>query len=127
MEPSKVADLGSIRDIGRTALKLTTQIVTLWYRAPELLMGGTEYSHSIDIWSVGCLFVELLTLKPLFPGSSELETMMRIFRVLGKPTEEQWKCFSNLPLAPKLKQHFSRFPETSTLKSTLSFLSPGGA
>jgi len=122
----KVADLGSIRDIGRTALKLTTQIVTLWYRAPELLMGGTEYSHSIDIWSVGCLFVELLTLKPLFPGSSELETMIRIFKVLGRPSDSQWKCFRDLPLAPKLRQHFSRFPSASTLKSTLSFLSPAG-
>ena len=84
----KVADLGSIRDVGRTTLKLTTQIVTLWYRAPELLMGGSHYSHSIDIWSFGCLFVELLTLKPLFPGTSELETAVRIFKLLGRPSSK---------------------------------------
>eukprot|EP00008_Paramoeba_atlantica_P008321 CAMPEP_0201481198 /NCGR_PEP_ID=MMETSP0151_2-20130828/5497_1 /ASSEMBLY_ACC=CAM_ASM_000257 /TAXON_ID=200890 /ORGANISM="Paramoeba atlantica, Strain 621/1 / CCAP 1560/9" /LENGTH=745 /DNA_ID=CAMNT_0047863283 /DNA_START=79 /DNA_END=2316 /DNA_ORIENTATION=- len=123
----KVADLGSVRDIGRTALKLTTQIVTLWYRAPELLMGGTDYSHSIDLWSVGCLFVEMLTLKPMFPGNSELETMQRIFRVLGTPPAEQWKkLFSFLPLAPKLKDQLHRYPTKSTLKDTLSFLSPAG-
>jgi cell division cycle 2-like protein len=123
----KVADLGSIRDIGRTSLKLTTQIVTLWYRAPELLMGGTEYTHSIDLWSVGCLFVELLTLKPLFPGNSEIETMYRIFKILGRPNEDIWnRRFSFLPLASQLNDHLARFPNHSTLKEMLSFLSPAG-
>ena len=123
----KVADLGSIRDIGRTSLKLTTQIVTLWYRAPELLMGGTEYTHSIDLWSVGCLFVELLTLKPLFPGNSEIETMYRIFKILGRPSEDVWsRRFSFLPLASQLNDHLVRFPNHSTLKEMLSFLSPAG-
>ena len=84
----KIADLGSIRDIGRTTLKLTTQIVTLWYRAPELLMGSSKYNHSIDMWSFGCLFVELLTLKPLFPGTSELETAVKIFKLLGRPSSK---------------------------------------
>jgi cell division cycle 2-like len=123
----KVADLGSIRDIGRTSLKLTTQIVTLWYRPPELLMGGTEYTHAVDLWSVGCLFCELLTLKPLFPGNSEVETMYRIFKILGHPSQDMWiRLFKYLPLAPKLSDHLQRFPAHSTLKDMLSFLSPAG-
>jgi serine/threonine protein kinase len=71
----KVADLGSIRETGRTQLKLTTAVVTLWYRPPELLLGAKDYTSAIDIWSVGCVFVELLALKPPFPGYSVPEMM----------------------------------------------------
>jgi cyclin-dependent kinase 2 len=51
----------------------TSDVVTLWYRAPELLLGSTEYSTPIDIWSIGCIFAEMVTKRPLFPGDSEVD------------------------------------------------------
>ena len=56
------------------------KVVTLWYRAPEILLGSTEYSTPVDIWSVGCIFVEMVTKTPLFPGDSEIDQIFRIFR-----------------------------------------------
>eukprot|EP01094_Clydonella_sp_ATCC50884_P029442 TRINITY_DN9220_c0_g1_i4.p1 TRINITY_DN9220_c0_g1~~TRINITY_DN9220_c0_g1_i4.p1 ORF type:complete len:806 (-),score=303.03 TRINITY_DN9220_c0_g1_i4:476-2809(-) len=101
----KVADLGSIRETGRTPLKLTTAVVTLWYRPPELLLGAKEYTSSIDMWSIGCVFVELLALKPPFPGYSVREMMSWILTVLGDPDEETWrKCYAHLPEANTVKQ-----------------------
>ena len=59
------------------------QIVTLWYRPPEILLGEKVYSTAVDIWSIGCIFAELVTKKPLFPGDSEIDQLFRIFRTLG--------------------------------------------
>lgn len=59
------------------------QIVTLWYRPPEILLGDKVYSTAVDIWSIGCIFAELATKKPLFPGDSEIDQLFRIFRTLG--------------------------------------------
>lgn len=56
------------------------QVVTLWYRAPEILLGGRQYSTPVDIWSIGCIFVEMVTQRPLFPGDSEIDQLFRIFR-----------------------------------------------
>lgn len=56
------------------------QVVTLWYRAPEVLLGGQRYACPIDIWSVGCIFAEMVTKKPLFHGDSEIDQLFRIFR-----------------------------------------------
>jgi cell division cycle 2-like protein len=56
-------------------------VVTLWYRAPELLLGVKEYSTHIDVWSLGCIFGELLLMEPLFPGKSEVDELNRIFKV----------------------------------------------
>ena len=74
----KVADLGSIRDAGRTALKLTTAVVTLWYRPPELLLGNTHYTNAIDMWSIGCVIVEMLAMAALFPGRDVDDMMIRV-------------------------------------------------
>jgi len=68
----------------------TSDVVTLWYRAPELLLGSTEYSTPIDIWSIGCIFAELVTKRPLFTGDSEVDQLYRIFRILGTPNEKIW-------------------------------------
>ncbi len=61
------------------------EVVTLWYRAPEILLGATEYSTGIDVWAIGCIFAELVTKKPLFAGDSDIDQLYRIFRVLGTP------------------------------------------
>lgn len=61
-------------------LSNTKQVVTLWYRSPEILLGGRQYSTGVDMWSVGCIFAEMCTRKPLFPGDSEIDEIFKIFR-----------------------------------------------
>lgn len=58
------------------------QVVTLWYRAPEILLGSQRYSTPVDVWSVGCIFAEMVTKRPLFHGDSEIDQLFRIFRQL---------------------------------------------
>uniref|UniRef100_H3BYM4 cyclin-dependent kinase n=1 Tax=Tetraodon nigroviridis TaxID=99883 RepID=H3BYM4_TETNG len=68
----------------------SNEVVTLWYRPPDVLLGSTEYSTSIDMWGVGCIFYEMITGRPLFPGSTVEDELHLIFRILGTPTEETW-------------------------------------
>jgi cyclin-dependent kinase len=86
----KIADLGLGRAFTVPLKSYTHEIVTLWYRAPEVLLGASHYSTPVDIWSVGCIFAELARKSPLFPGDSELQQLLHIFRLLGTPTEEVW-------------------------------------
>ncbi|KAK9902816.1 hypothetical protein WJX75_007237 [Coccomyxa subellipsoidea] len=86
----KVCDFGLARQFGSPLRPYTHNVVTLWYRAPELLLGTQEYSTPIDMWSLGCIMAELLTKKVLFDGQSEIEQIKKIFEVLGTPTEENW-------------------------------------
>ncbi|KAF9686564.1 hypothetical protein SADUNF_Sadunf02G0002300 [Salix dunnii] len=92
----KIADLGLARAFTLPIKKYTHEILTLWYRAPEVLLGATHYSTAVDVWSVGCIFAELATKQPLFPGDSELQQLLHIFRLLGTPNEEMWPGVSNL-------------------------------
>lgn len=64
------------------------QVVTLWYRSPEILLGAEHYSTPVDAWSIGCIFAEMMNREPLFPGDSEIDELFRIFRTLGTPDEE---------------------------------------
>jgi len=75
----------------------THEVVTLWYRAPEILLGGKQYSTPVDIWSIGCIFAEMITRQPLFPGDSEIDQLYSIFRVLGTPNEQLWNGVSSYP------------------------------
>ncbi|XP_027127464.1 cell division control protein 2 homolog D-like [Coffea arabica] len=93
----KIADLGLARAYTVPIKKYTHEILTLWYRAPEVLMGGTHYSTGVDMWSVGCIFAELVTKQALFPGDSELQQLLHIFRLLGTPNEQMWPGVSKLP------------------------------
>ncbi|KAI3464292.1 hypothetical protein Pfo_020955 [Paulownia fortunei] len=81
---------------------LTSRVVTLWYRAPELLLGATEYGAAIDLWSAGCILAELFAGKPIMPGRTEVEQMHKIFKLCGSPTEEYWKK-TKLPHATSFK------------------------
>ncbi|KAF6174205.1 hypothetical protein GIB67_033737 [Kingdonia uniflora] len=92
----KIADLGLARAFTLPNKKYTHEILTLWYRAPEILMGATHYSTPVDMWSVGCIFAELATNQALFPGDSELQQLLHIFRLLGTPNEEVWPGVSKL-------------------------------
>ncbi|XP_014284991.1 cyclin-dependent kinase 3 [Halyomorpha halys] len=93
----KLADFGLARSFGLPLRNYTHEVVTLWYRAPEILLGAKVYTSSVDIWSLACIFVELLTLKPLFPGDSEIDQLFRIFRTIGTPNEAMWPGVTQLP------------------------------
>ena len=69
----KIADFGLARSFGLPLKSYTHEVVTLWYRAPDVLMGSKNYSTSVDIWSVGCIFAEIVNQKPLLTGNNEEE------------------------------------------------------
>ncbi|KAE8688507.1 putative serine/threonine-protein kinase [Hibiscus syriacus] len=81
---------------------MTSRVVTLWYRAPELLLGATEYGVGVDLWSVGCILGELLAGKPIMPGRTEVEQLHKIYKLCGSPSDEYWKK-SKLPNATLFK------------------------
>ncbi|EDO40841.1 predicted protein, partial [Nematostella vectensis] len=106
-----VGDFGLAREYGSPLRHYTPIVVTLWYRAPELLLGIKEYSCPIDMWSVGCIFAELLTMEPLFPGRSEIDQINRIFKELGTPSDKIWPgppAYSELPHVKKMT--FTEYP-----------------
>jgi len=93
----KLADFGLARAFGIPVRNYTHEVVTLWYRAPDVLMGSRNYSTQVDIWSVGCIFAEMVNGRPLFPGISENDQLMKIFKLLGTPTTKSWPGMSELP------------------------------
>ncbi|XP_064789910.1 serine/threonine-protein kinase ICK-like [Oncorhynchus masou masou] len=94
----KIADFGLAREI-RSRPPYTDYVSTRWYRAPEVLLRSTTYSSPIDQWAVGCIMAELYTLRPLFPGSSEVDTIFKICQVLGTPKKNDWPEGFQLSLA----------------------------
>ncbi|KAL0004506.1 hypothetical protein SO802_012067 [Lithocarpus litseifolius] len=93
----KICDFGLARQYGSPLKPYTHLVVTLWYRAPELLLGAKLYSTAIDMWSLGCIMAELLSKEPLFNGKTEVDQLDKIFRILGTPNETIWPGFSKLP------------------------------
>ncbi|XP_061338695.1 cyclin-dependent kinase G-2-like isoform X2 [Gastrolobium bilobum] len=115
----KICDFGLARQYGSPLKPYTHLVVTLWYRAPELLLGTKQYSTAIDMWSLGCIMAELLSKEPLFNGKAEFDQLDKIFRILGTPNESIWPGFSELP---RVKVNFvkhqynllrKKFPATS--------------
>lgn len=116
----KLADFGLARAFGIPMRAYTHEVITLWYRAPEILLGSKGYDMAVDVWSLGCIFAEMLTKHPLFPGDSEIDQLFRIFRTLGTPDETIWPGVCKLP---DFKAQFPRWePQNlaSFLPSTLS-------
>ncbi|TRY79429.1 hypothetical protein TCAL_10766 [Tigriopus californicus] len=127
----KVGDFGLAREYGSPLKPYTSIVVTLWYRSPELLLGQKEYSTYVDVWSLGCIFGELLHMEPLFPGKSDQDQLNRIFKLLGTlfltvtfyfrlidgsnvcvcpfhrsagtPSEKIWTGYNKLPAVQKVK------------------------
>uniref|UniRef100_UPI003AAB62EC cyclin-dependent kinase 2 isoform X4 n=1 Tax=Centroberyx gerrardi TaxID=166262 RepID=UPI003AAB62EC len=89
----KFMDSSSVTGIPLPLVK----VVTLWYRAPEILLGCKYYSTAVDIWSLGCIFAEMITRRALFPGDSEIDQLFRIFRTLGTPDEAGWPGVTSMP------------------------------
>ncbi|XP_058794558.1 cyclin-dependent kinase 5 [Phymastichus coffea] len=94
----KLADFGLARAFGIPVKCYSAEVVTLWYRPPDVLFGAKLYTTSIDMWSAGCIFAELANAgRPLFPGSDVDDQLKRIFKMLGTPTEETWPEMTTLP------------------------------
>jgi serine/threonine protein kinase len=95
-ENLKIGDFGLARTYSLPVRPYSQEVVTLWYRAPELLLGSYEYSTPIDIWAIGCIFAEMVTKKVLFQGDSDIDQLYRIFRILGTPDETVWPGVTKL-------------------------------
>lgn len=114
----KIADFGLARSFNfpLKPRNLTKEIVTLWYRAPELLLGEKQYSTAIDIWSIGCIFAEMINKTPLFMGDSQIDQIYKIFQFSGTPDESIWPGISSYP---DFKSSFPKFkPNYSPLNSS---------
>lgn len=102
----KIADFGLANFHGpRSRRSLTSRVVTLWYRPPELLLGCTEYGMYVDLWSVGCVFAELFLGRPILKGRTEVEQLHKIFKLCGTPRDDGYWNKSKLPLATMFKPH----------------------
>lgn len=97
-----ICDFGMARKYSDPILPYTKEVITLWYRPPEILLGAPTYSTPVDIWSAGCIMGELISGKPLFPGEGELDQISKIFTVLGAPSEAIWPGCSSLPHLNKI-------------------------
>eukprot|EP00826_Nyctotherus_ovalis_P059971 TRINITY_DN8386_c0_g2_i3.p1 TRINITY_DN8386_c0_g2~~TRINITY_DN8386_c0_g2_i3.p1 ORF type:complete len:276 (-),score=93.84 TRINITY_DN8386_c0_g2_i3:203-1006(-) len=118
----KVCDFGLARRFADPLRPYTHMVVTLWYRAPELLLGSKVYTTGIDMWSVGCIFAELLMREPLFMGKNEQDQIDKIFKLVGYPPEmfvEKWPMLrvvmKNFPTAKKASKNKIRekFPRVA--------------
>ncbi|KAJ9101205.1 hypothetical protein QFC21_003424 [Naganishia friedmannii] len=119
----KVADFGLARTFGDPLGEMTQLVVTLWYRSPELLLGAKDYSTAVDMWSVGCIFAELMQKQPLFPGRGEIDQIALIFRLLGRPNEQMWPGYSRLPLTKSIN---AIGPPYSSLRKKFAYLTDAG-
>ncbi|KAH8803135.1 negative regulator of the PHO system [Xylogone sp. PMI_703] len=102
----KLADFGLARAFGIPVNTFSNEVVTLWYRAPDVLLGSRTYNTSIDIWSAGCIMAEMYTGRPLFPGTTNEDQLIRIFRIMGTPSERTWPGISQYS---EYKQNFQMY------------------
>ncbi|XP_038880870.1 probable serine/threonine-protein kinase At1g54610 [Benincasa hispida] len=118
----KIADFGLANFfIPKRRRPLTNRVVTLWYRAPELLLGSTDYGVGIDLWSAGCLLAELFLGKPILPGRTEVEQLHKIWKLCGSPPKDYWDKMK-LPASFCPPQSYQPgFPEALSGFSTPSF------
>ncbi|KAI0525132.1 hypothetical protein KFK09_004523 [Dendrobium nobile] len=115
----KIADFGLANFIHpENKQPLTSRVVTLWYRPPELLLGSYDYGASVDLWSAGCVFAEMFVKKPILQGRTEVEQLHKILKLCGSPSDEYWKK-SKLPHATIFKPHL---PYESHLQETFKSL-----
>jgi len=118
----KLADFGLARAFSLPIRTYTHEVVTLWYRAPEILLGQKQYSTPVDIWSVGCIFAEMAQRRPLFAGDSEIDQIFKIFRIQGTPKESTWPGVTSLP---DFKSTFPKWQPVSLTKQVPNLDSAG--
>uniref|UniRef100_A0A0N4ZUT4 Protein kinase domain-containing protein n=1 Tax=Parastrongyloides trichosuri TaxID=131310 RepID=A0A0N4ZUT4_PARTI len=119
----KLADFGLARTIGIPLRAYTHEIVTLWYRSPEIMLGSEKYSTAVDVWSIGCVFAEMASGSPLFCGDSEIDQLYKIFRQLGTPTPSIWP---GLQYLPDYKPNFPNWKKNSINERFLKYLNDDG-
>lgn len=121
----KIADFGLARPFTVPLGEYTHEVVTVWYRPPEILLGCQIYSLPVDLWSIGCVLGEMATGAPLFAGDSEIDTIFKIFQKLGTPSEQIWPGVSELP---DFKPTFPRWPARpwSQIRNTSAQVGPEG-
>ncbi|KAJ3002915.1 Cyclin-dependent kinase-like 3, partial [Thoreauomyces humboldtii] len=118
----KLCDFGFARTLAGPGAKYTDYVATRWYRAPELLVGDTEYGKAVDVWATGCIFAEILTGQPLFPGDTDIDQLYRIMKILGPLTKRHMEVFLKNPLFVGV-----RIPEvskTTPIESKLPNVAP---
>ncbi|GAB9469917.1 hypothetical protein Gpo141_00007179 [Globisporangium polare] len=124
----KLCDFGFARPLAAPGAKYTEYVSTRWYRAPELLVGDVSYGKAVDVWSIGCMFAEITTGLPLFPGDSDIDQLYHIIKCLGRITARQQELFRKnslyvgvkLPHATELEPLHTRFPQLD--KHSIDFL-----
>jgi serine/threonine protein kinase len=121
----KIADFGLARAFTVPVPKYTHEVVTVWYRPPEILLGASLYSVPVDLWSIGAVLGEMATGQPLFAGDSEIDTIFKIFQKLGTPTEQIWPGVSELP---DFKATFPKWPPRgwNNIRNTAAQVGPDG-
>ena len=107
----KIADFGLARGYGIPVKNYTHEVVTLWYRPPDVLLGNKNYGTTVDIWSIGCIFAEMSSSKALFNGSSEQDQLKKIFQIRGTPTDTYCSSFKELPEWASNESNFEVVPE----------------
>ena len=112
----KLADFGLARTYEMPLCTYTNEVVTLWYRAPEILLGERHYTPAVDVWSVGCIVYELLTGRPLFRGDSQVDQLLRIFKEVGTPTETSWSGVTSLR---EFNSSIPHFPKTNWAQAAM--------
>jgi len=121
----KLADFGMARNTSPLGGALTPRIVTLWYRAPELLLGAVDYTDAVDAWAAGCVMAELLRHRPVFPGREEGEMWSLLVALLGSPNQRIWPNWTQLPQARSLSMSCAP-QEFNHLRREFSGVAPAG-
>ncbi|KAK3817427.1 MAG: Pkinase-domain-containing protein [Benniella sp.] len=132
----KLADFGLARLFQKKVKRdYTNRVITLWYRPPELILGATAYGPEVDMWSAGCIMVELFTGKPIFQGHNEITQLEQIWRIMGTPQKESWPDVDQLPWyelvkhvssetrAPRFRESFAKCMTPAALELAEALLS----
>jgi cyclin-dependent kinase len=120
----KLADFGLARAFGIPVRSFTHEVVTLWYRPPDVLLGSRQYSTPVDVWSIGCIFAEMFTGRPLFPGKNDSDQLKVIFKIIGTPTPEAWPGMEKLPKYGA--EEYKLYPRPKDLSAQVPGMPPAG-
>lgn len=120
----KLADFGLARAFGIPVRSFTHEVVTLWYRPPDVLLGSRQYSTPVDVWSIGCIFAEMFTGRPLFPGKNDADQLKVIFKIIGTPTPDAWPGMDKLPKYGS--EEYKLYPRPKDLSAQVPGMPPAG-